>query len=120
MPTLVFVYNADSGLFNLVTDFAHKLLSPNTYSCNLCKITYSQFAMKKQWKSFVESLPYECEFLHRDELYEKYGEKQQVLPALFIKTDQGLKLAISSEEINRCEDIDSLKELVSDKLKSFV
>lgn len=27
-PTLIFVYNADSGLFNTVTDIAHKVLSP--------------------------------------------------------------------------------------------
>ena len=33
--SIVFVYNADSGLFNMVTDTAHKMLSPDTYECNL-------------------------------------------------------------------------------------
>ena len=37
---LLFVYNADTGLFNTVADAAHKILSPSTYSCNLCKVTY--------------------------------------------------------------------------------
>jgi len=29
---LLFVYNADSGLFNSVADAAHKILAPSTYS----------------------------------------------------------------------------------------
>ena len=29
---LIFVYNADSGLFSSLTDFAHKSISPST--CN--------------------------------------------------------------------------------------
>ena len=30
--TLLFVYNADSGLFNTMADIGHKLLSPETYA----------------------------------------------------------------------------------------
>ncbi len=41
---LIFVYNADAGLFSLVSDFAHKIISSENYAC------------KK-------------EFLHKDEFY---------------------------------------------------
>ncbi len=44
---LVFVYNADSGLFNTVTGMAHKIFSPGTYECNLCALTYSTFGMRE-------------------------------------------------------------------------
>jgi hypothetical protein len=51
--SLVFVYNADSGssgLFNTLTDIAHKLISPHTYSRNLCALTHSNPGMRKEWK----------------------------------------------------------------------
>jgi len=43
---IIFVYNADSSLFANITDFAHKIVSPKTYSCNLCKLSYGKFSMK--------------------------------------------------------------------------
>ena len=49
-PTLIFVYNADSGLFNTLTDIAHKTFAPETYSCNLCAITFGTFGMRTEWK----------------------------------------------------------------------
>ena len=65
-PSLVFVYNADSGLFNTLTDIAHKIFSPDTYSCNLCMITHDNLSMRSEWKDFIEKLDIELEFLHRD------------------------------------------------------
>ena len=50
---LLFVYNADSGLFNTLTDIAHKMLSPKTYTCNLCAITHGLFSEKEEWKEFI-------------------------------------------------------------------
>ena len=53
---LVFVYNADSGLFNAVSDAAHKIFSPRTYQCNLCALTHSAIGMRREWKQFLDSL----------------------------------------------------------------
>ena len=66
-PTLLFVYNADTGLFSVMTDYAHKILSPKTYPCNLCAITYGNMGMNKQWKEYINNLTIPIEFLHRDE-----------------------------------------------------
>ena len=76
-PRLVFVYNADSGLFNAMADAAHKVFSPDTYACNLCKVTYGWMTEKRAWRAFVEQLPMPVGFLHRDELRRDF-------PALFI------------------------------------
>ena len=38
-PRLLFVYNADTGLFNALADSAHKILSPQTYQWVLCEVT---------------------------------------------------------------------------------
>ena len=118
MSKLIFVYNADSGLFNLLTDTAHKLLSPETYSCNLCAITYGSFGMKKNWKEFLKSIDIPVEFLHRNELKKKYGISNINLPAILIKEENEPKLWINSESINLCKSIDDLIQLITNKLQS--
>ena len=118
MSKLIFVYNADSGLFNLLTDTAHKLLSPETYSCNLCAITYGSFGMKKNWKEFLKSIDIPVEFLHRNELKKKYGISNINLPAILIKEENEPKLWINSESINLCKSIDDLMQLITNKLQS--
>lgn len=114
--TIVFVYNADSGLFNTLTDIAHKAFAPETYSCNLCAITFGLFGMREEWKGFLETLDNDMEFLHRDELSERYGITGVELPAIFLKQDDRLELWIAAAEINACASIEELKLLISGKL----
>jgi len=113
--TLVFVYNADSGFFNALLDSAHKTFSPETYQCNLCAITYSNMGMRKAWKTFLDGLDVQLEFLHRDELKKQYHLDEVKLPAIFTKTDQSLQPFISADEINRCDDMESLQQLILTK-----
>lgn len=106
---LVFVYNADSGVFNLLTDIAHKIFSPETYSCNLCALTHSNFGMKKKWKNFLESLDLEKEFLHADEFKEKFNLQEVALPAVYRQDDDGnIEIIINALEIKKCRTIDDL------------
>lgn len=112
---LVFVYNAGSGLFNAVTDIAHKVFSPQTYGCNLCALTHSTFGMRKSWKRFLETLERPLEFLHADELKSRYGISGEPLPAVFKKEREGLKLLIDAASINACCTIDDLRQLIIDR-----
>ena len=109
---LVFVYNAGSGLFNSVTDMAHKAFSPQTYGCNLCALTHSTFGMRKSWKRFLETLERPLEFLHADELKSRYGISGEPLPAVFKKESEGLKLLIDAASINACLTMDDLRQLI--------
>ena len=119
-PVLVFVYNADSGLFNTLTDIAHKVFSPQTYECNLCAITYGNFGIRAEWKEFLETLDVELEFLHRDELARQYGLKEVSLPAVFLKEEGKLTPWISSTEINGCSSAEELKSLITDRKSQVV
>ncbi len=114
--SLIFVYNADSGLFNTLTEIVHKALSPETYQCNLCAITHSHFGMRKEWKAFLRELDMDCEFLHRDELEDTYGISDVSLPAIFKRLGDKLEILIGAESINACHSIEELKELIKEKL----
>jgi hypothetical protein len=115
-PAIVFVYNADSGLFNTLTDIAHKIFSPQTYECNLCAITYGNFAIRDQWRQFLATLDAGLEFLHRDELLRDYGLGEVKLPAIFRKTAAGLQLWITADEINQCRELEELQRLITERL----
>jgi len=115
--TLVFVYNADSGLFNLAFDVAHKIFSPQTYNCKLCAVTHGAFGIKDEWRQYLETLAAPAEFLHADEFKAQYKTKDiEKFPAVFMREDGELKLAINSDLINACRDIDDLKRIVNAQL----
>ncbi len=103
---LIFVYNADSGFFNSLTDYTHKLISPSTYKCNLCALTYGNLGEKRKWTEFIKSL--DTEFLHKDEFHKKYSVKAE-LPAIF---DGKLKLLISAKKLAKLKTLDELINLV--------
>lgn len=114
---LLFVYNADSGIFNTLSDIAHKMFSPDTYECNLCAITHSHFSMRSAWADFLETLNANLEFLHRDELQKKYGKQNVSLPAIFfIDDNKNLELAVDSEKINQCKTMEDLQLAIQNSL----
>lgn len=108
-PKLIFVYNAKSGIFNLLSDAAHKIFSPQTYACNLCALTHSNFGMKREWKKFLETLDAPLEFLHADEFRREYRPGEIKLPAIFEVRSGKLDLLIDSETINRLRSVEELK-----------
>ncbi len=115
-PALVFVYNADSGVFNTLADAAHKIFSPRTYACNLCALTHTAVRMRGEWKQFLEGLGRPLEFLHADELAARYGLEGVGLPAVFTRDGAGLKLLAGADSINACRTLDELQRLVLEGL----
>lgn len=105
---LIFVYNADSGLMNTLMDIGHKAISPQTYECNLCGLTFGVVSEHKQWKKFREASETEMEFLHRDEFEKKY--QQKFAYPVILQQDDNLSVAISKTEL---EQIKTLDELIS-------
>jgi len=116
MDKLIFVYNADSGGWNSLKDWVHKIVSPETYTCSLCALTYDNLGMRRSWREFIQELGYEVEFLHRDELAKQYGIKQGNFPATFILQNGIPKLWIASDAMDACESLNELQSLVTHKL----
>lgn len=110
---LIFVYNSDGTFASLVKDTVHKLVSPDTYHCNLCRITYPGVTMQGDWRTFIQSLPHEIVFLHRDEFRKQYpNHKDSQLPVAFTESASGLSLLISHTEINKAKNVGELIETV--------
>lgn len=113
---LIFVYNADSGSVNAVLDTAHKILSPSTYQCQLCQLSYGLVKENQAWKAFRESLHEEVVFLHRDEFEEQYAQKLEY-PVLLRKSGDEFDVLLSAQQFNTASDtstlIDTCKKMIA-------
>ena len=103
---LIFVYNADSGYVNTLLDIGHKIVSPETYPCNLCQMTFDTFSENSKWKEFRENSQIDMEFLHRDEFEKEYG-LQLDYPVVLQDADP-LKTVISKTELDAFTTLDEL------------
>ena len=111
--TLLFVYAVDGDLLSTFRDYAHKLLSPRTYPCKLCALTYGPLGEKPAWSCLVKSLPLAVQFLHRDELRKEHSRLDLPLPAVLVRGADGThEELIAAAEINRCASTDELVRLV--------
>jgi len=109
---LVFVYNADSGKLRAMLDLLHKKLSPATYPCRLCALTWGNTDMYPQWKEFIAAISLPVVFMHKDEFIEANGNAICELPALFAEDLGKLQILIGGKEMQKIEDLDQLMHLV--------
>ena len=114
---LLFVYNANTGLLELLQHAVHMTVKPETYPCKLCLLTYSPLGMRKRWRKFVGTLPAEPVFLHADELAARHPDLGPVpLPALYDERDGELELLIPAHEMQAVPDLPALESLVRDRV----
>lgn len=117
--TLLFVYNAKSGIFSTFEDYLHKVIKPATYQCKLCGLTYGNLGMKTDWKLFLDKLEIPVEFLHRDEFKSRYPKIEAQFPSAFILSGSNLIPFISKEEMDRLGTLNDLIELVKEKIHTM-
>ncbi len=112
---LVFVYNADSGLLNAAKDIWHRVTSPSTYPCALCKLTYGTTGMDRRWRQFVESLDVPVEFLHRDELASRadIDAARAELPVGLLVRAGSTQVVVTAAEMRDVATVDDLIALVT-------
>ncbi len=105
---LVFIYNADSGFLNAVLDSVRKTVSPSSYPCSLCAITYGLVRMEPVWKRYLDQLPIKTIFLHRDEVSAVYPEMQLQLPTILLDRDDVIKILVAAPELDQMKSVDTL------------
>ncbi len=116
-PTIVFIYNANTGLFNALADSAHKIFSPKTYSCQLCKLTHGLTRERSAWRDYLSTLNANVVFLHRDEA--DTSLEDIALPAILMQrpnndTDHKNQpqLVADGNKIRQCKTLDDLIKLI--------
>ncbi|WP_419212429.1 GTPase [Maribacter sp. X9] len=121
---ILFIYNANSDAGSRLLDFAHKIMSPATYDCQLCSLTFGKFAEKKQWKVFRKSLlanGYELSFLHKDEFQKSYKSKfghAFTFPIILLETEYDLEVMVTTAQLNGLENVEELIAVVEASLGS--
>lgn len=116
MSSLLFVYNAKSGIANILIDISHKLLSSETYSCNLCAITHNTFTENKTWKNYRLTSNIDMSFYHIDEFIQRYPNKSFNYPIILLKEGNNLQEFLSPEEINQIKTVEELINIINKKL----
>lgn len=106
---LIFVYNADGGIFAAMADAAHKIVSPATYPCSLCAITYGAVSMKGEWKAYLKQLPTAPRFHHRDDFARAWPGLEVALPAILVdRAGQHPELLVDAATLDRQTNIAAL------------
>ena len=114
---LLLVYNADGGIVSMVKDAIHKVVSPATYPCSLCAITYGPVSMHGDWRRFLDSLPIDVVFHHKDDFGEAYPDHGIALPVVLVASnDDKPQVLVSADELDETQGTTELIALVEDRL----
>jgi len=117
IPTLIIVYNANGGILSALGDMVHKIVSPSTYPCSLCALTYGPFSMRREWREFLSGLRYARVFIYRDELRDDLGMTDLPLPAILrARGPEEPEVLVSADELNALPDLQSLIALVEERV----
>ncbi len=114
--SLLFVYNADSGIMLAIKDSVSRMADSGSGRCNLLAVTFSPVGMKKEWKRFIQNLGIPVRFLSRDEFNAEFRTVDSTFPAAFLQSGKDLFIFLSTEEINQCAGLEDLISLVQQRL----
>ena len=101
----------------MVKDGLHKLISPSTYPCSLCAITYGAVSMRTDWGRFLKSLPLDIVFHHKDDFAQAYPSLGVALPAILIASgEHSPRVLVSATDLDAISDTNALMDLVEERL----
>lgn len=119
-PTLIFIYNADGGVLHALGDMVHKIVSPDTYPCSLCALTYGAVAKRGAWRDFLAQCGLPSLFLYRDEFRDDLDSRDLALPAVLLAEGRATpEVLVSAAELDSLPDLDALIALLSARLPAL-
>lgn len=117
MIEIQFIYNAKTGVANSLFDLAHKIISPDTYQCNLCKLTHGTFTESKKFKELKEK--FNITLWHIDD-YEAKFFKEDSYPLIVLRNESGNEInRIDTKTINNITGVDELEQFIFRLSKEF-
>jgi len=116
-PTLIFIYNANGGVLSALGDMVHKIVSPATYPCSLCALTYGAVSMRGEWRRFLDGTGLPSLFLYRDEFRSHLDARDLALPAILLGGEAPVpQVLVSADELDALPDLPTLIALVEARL----
>ncbi|OFZ61032.1 MAG: hypothetical protein A3D92_22070 [Bacteroidetes bacterium RIFCSPHIGHO2_02_FULL_44_7] len=109
---LLFVYNAQNDLLSKSLDYAHKLLRPSTYRCELCQLTHHAFGERKLWQDFQQESGVEMEFLYIADFEKRFGKNVGMYPMVLEEVDGAWKIWISKSELKQVAGIEEFIQTI--------
>ena len=97
-------------------DSIHKTLSPATYPCTLCAITYGAVRMNADWKAWLKAQPFETRFFHRPDFRAAYPVVDVALPVIMIERGAHLETLVAANEFVPLANVDALIALIEARL----
>lgn len=120
LAQLIFVYNADSGFFNRLSDWTHKAVSPGTYSCSLCSLTHHNFGKKKEWEDYLKKLPFHVTFQYRNDFLSSENTNENYdFPVVLLKEGKEFQVLVSRLDLQYTADSYELMELLNQKISKI-
>lgn len=117
MPTLIFVYNAKGGVVSALGDMVHKIVSPATYPCSLCALTYGAVSMRGEWRRFLDETGLPTLFLYRDEFHGDLDRRDLALPAILLGgAEREPQVLVGAGELDALPDLPALITLLRRRL----
>lgn len=113
---LIFVYNANAGIAAGIMDSIHKTLSPATYACDLCAITYGALRMDPKWKAWLAAQPFDSVFHHRPDFRQAYPDVRVDLPVILVERDGRVETLVAATEFKSAPSVDQLIALIESRL----
>lgn len=110
---LIFVYNANSDKLNTLIDYAHKVISPSTYNCDLCKLTHSNLGERKEWIDFRKELDVAIEFYHFNEFETKFNQSFNY--PIILNGD--LTILLDNKAISKLKNVNDLTQKINELVK---
>lgn len=101
---LIFIYNANGGLVHMALDSLHKTLSPATYPCSLCALTYGSLRMDPKWRKWLAALAIPAVFQHKDDTPHKHVP----LPAVLCESGGRIEELIDAATLDGIASLDAL------------
>ncbi len=114
---LFLVYNARTGIYPGLVDFVHKEFFPKSYPCNLCYQTFGTFSMKKEWRLFIDSLPYKITELHKENFERRFESGDIQLPVVLLSDGKQVQIFLSAAELNQYKSLEGLVAAIKKKVK---
>lgn len=116
---LIFVYNAEAGIAAGIMDSIHKLVSPATYTCDLCAITYGLTRMDPKWKAWLKAQPFDSVFHHRPDFHAVYPGVDVALPVILTDLAGRIDTLVSAADFKDTPSVDALIALIERRIAAL-